>query len=104
MSGLGLDEPALAHEASNDAASGAAVQSAVHSRRRPRVLVYATAPALAAWKRLGVPGVLEVEVARAIVAGDVHAGQGGGFVFGGSWVARCVRVEGRLRPKPRHGR
>ena len=100
MSGLGLEEPVHALQASGHAASGAAVQSAVHSKR-PRVLMYATVPALAAWKRLGVQGVLEVEVARGILAGDVQAGKGGGFVFGRSWVARCVRVDGRLRPKPR---
>lgn len=67
-----------------------------------RVLVYSTPRARERAACLLGPGrVLEVEVARAILAGDVNAGAGGGFVFGPTWVARCVRTAGRIRERPR---
>jgi hypothetical protein len=73
-------------------------------RTHTRPLVYATEAALAAGRRLLPPGVvLEREVAHAIGRGDVDASQAGGFVFLDHLgvVARCTRLPGRLRPRPR---
>ena len=74
--------------------------TAVTKRARP--LVYSTPKARErALKLLPRDAVLEVEVGKAIAAGDVNAGQGGGFVFGERWVARVARTNGRLRERPR---
>ncbi len=67
-----------------------------------RVLVYSTPRARERAACLLGPGrVLEVEVARAILAGDVLAGRDGGKVFGENYVATCRRVPGQLRARPR---
>ena len=73
------------------------------TRRPKRVLVYATDAARANAARLMPGSVLEVEVARAIAAGDVDATHTGGFAFLDRLgvVARCTRVAGRLRERPR---
>jgi hypothetical protein len=66
---------------------------------RQRPLVYATAGALAAARRLLPAGVvLEREVAEVISRSSV-----GHFVFLDEYgvVARCVRTPGRFRPRPR---
>jgi hypothetical protein len=76
--------------------------AADRSRRRPP-LVYATPTALGQARRLMPGRLLERDVERAIVRGDVHASQQGGFVFLDELgvVARCMREPGRVRPRPR---
>ncbi len=74
--------------------------TAVPKRARP--LVYSTPKARErALKLLPRGAVLEVEIARAIRAGDVLAGRDGGKVFGENYVATCRRVPGQLRARPR---
>lgn len=76
--------------------------AAGRSRRRGP-LVYASQRAREQARRLMPGRLLEREVERAIVRGDVDASQRGGFVFLDELgvVARCVREPGRVRPSPR---
>lgn len=75
--------------------------AAAESKRVTRPLVYVSGSVTRHAERL-LPGrLLEREVADAIIAGDVKAGQSGGYVFGDTWVARVARVPGRLRERPR---
>lgn len=71
------------------------------SRGQVRPLVYATLAASEQARRL-LPGrVLEVEVADAILAGNVIGVNRSCRVLGDDWQAHVERVPGRLRPKPR---
>ena len=74
------------------------------SRRRQTPLVYAT-QASSVQAATVLPGAaLENEVCAAIIAGRVKLASGHGTVTGPGWQATVVRIEPRLRSRPRRPR
>ena len=68
------------------------------SRREP--LVYLGRSAEERARRI-VGGCPEVEIAQAIVRGQLRFSNGEAVISGPGWQATAVRTEGVLRPRPR---